>query len=137
MGLFDSVLKNVIGGAVGGGVKNILLQEAISMIANQQAGGLAGLLKQFTGQGLGDAVASWVGTGKNMPISADQLMSVLGQKKINQLAQKAGASPDDVAGGLANLLPEIVDSLTPDGKIPDNNGLEQGLGALKKLMGGL
>ena len=137
MGLFDTVLKNVIGGAVGGGVKNSLLQDVLGMITNSQSGGLAGLLQQFAGKGLGDAASSWVGTGKNLPISGEQIMSVLGQQHIDQLANKAGASSNEVAGGLANLLPEIVDTLTPDGKIPDNNALDQGLEALKKLLGGL
>jgi len=137
MGLFDNLAKNIIGGAVGGGVKNSLLQDAIGLLSNSQSGRLAGLLQQFAGKGLGDAASSWVGTGKNLPVSGEQIMSVLGHDHVRELARKTGAAPNEVADGLANILPEVVDTLTPDGKIPDGDALEQGLGALKKLFGGL
>jgi uncharacterized protein YidB (DUF937 family) len=135
MGLFDSLIKGVIGGAMGGGAKEVLIQHVLGMISNEKSGGLEGLTKEFTKKGLGETVNSWIGTGQNLPISPDQVASVLGQSKIKSLAEKAGVSPDEISGGLAHLFPEIIDSLTPNGSIPDNDTLSKGLGSLKKLIG--
>jgi uncharacterized protein YidB (DUF937 family) len=135
MGLFDSLIKGAIGGAMGGGAKEILIEHVLGMISNEKTGGLAGLTKEFTKKGLGDVVNSWIGTGQNMPISADQVAGVLGSSKIKSLAEKAGVSPEEISGGLAHLFPEIIDSLTPNGSVPDSDTLSKGLGSIRKLIG--
>jgi uncharacterized protein YidB (DUF937 family) len=135
MGLFDSLLKGVIGGALGGGAKEILIENVLGMISNEKTGGLQGLAEQFKKKGLGDVVGSWIGTGQNLPISPDQVAGVLGSSKIKSIAEKAGVSPEEISGGLAHLFPEIIDSLTPNGSVPDNDTLAQGLGSIKKLFG--
>lgn len=141
MGLLDSVLgsvaSQVLGGGQGGG-QAALIQAVIGMLMNgggQQGGGLGGLLEQFQRSGLGDAAASWVSTGQNMPISADQLSNVLGSDVLGQLARSAGMDQGTAAGQLSELLPQVVDALTPDGQLP-----QQGtdLGAmLPQILGSL
>jgi uncharacterized protein YidB (DUF937 family) len=84
---------------------------------------------------LADQVASWIGTGNNLPISAEQIQQVLGSSYVQELAAKMGINTADVAGSLASLLPQVVDKLTPDGQLPgDNKLLEAGLAGLKGLL---
>ncbi len=106
------------------------------MVSAGKSGGLAGLVQNFKDKGLGEAVASWVGTGANLPISAAQIQQVLGNQQIQQLAAEVGISPDMVTSHLAQLLPEVIDKLTPSGAVPTHGMLEQGIDLLKgKLMG--
>ncbi len=84
-------------------------------------GGLGGLVQSFKDKGLGEAVASWIGKGENLPISADQIQSVLGNETIQNLASKFGIPGDQIGSMLALSLPEAVDELTPEGTIPDNS----------------
>jgi uncharacterized protein YidB (DUF937 family) len=133
MGLLDQIVKGLAGKFLGGGggAQNPLLDIALSLINNPQAGGLTGLLETFKSKGLGDAVSSWVSTGKNLPISGDQIQQVLGSDLIQQFAKKLGGSNEDVSGGLASLLPGLIDKLTPNGQLPGKDVLEQGLRKLK------
>ncbi|HEY5995384.1 MAG TPA: YidB family protein, partial [Candidatus Deferrimicrobiaceae bacterium] len=82
-------------------------------------------------RGLGDIVSSWVGTGQNLPISAEQLQGGLGANLIGQLAAKAGISGEEASAKLAELLPSLVDKLTPDGQLPESGLLQQGLDMLR------
>lgn len=137
MGLLDSVIGAIGsgGGGAGGGGQGELLNAVIGMLgnANGPGGGLAGLVQQFQQGGLGDVVGSWVSTGQNLPVSADQLTQVLGNDTIGQLAQQLGLSNGDVAGQLSQLLPQVVDKLTPNGQLPAGGGL----GDIGSLLGGL
>ena len=81
-------------------------------------GGLGGLVKQFEQGGHGEVVKSWVGSGQNQPISPNQLSSVLGPKIIEVLAQKTGLSGQELTSQLSQVLPGIVDKLTPHGRMP-------------------
>lgn len=151
MGLFDSVLGAVVGGQQAqagsgggmGGLGNIgslltmvtsnpqLLQAVTAMLSNDGThGGLSGLIQKFQQAGLGDVVGSWVGSGQNQPISGDQITNVLGPDAITGLAEKLGMSPDAAAGQLSNILPGLIDHLTPHGQAP-----ESGLGNSGDLMG--
>ena len=101
---------------------------------NSQPGGLSGLLQQFHDKGLGGLVSSWVSTGQNLPISADQIQHVLGSEQVKELAARAGISPDSVSSHLSQLLPVLVDKLTPNGQVPQGGSLlEEGMGMLKNL----
>ena len=81
-------------------------------------GGLGGLLNQFQQSGLGDVVKSWIGTGQNQPISPNQLGSALGPQIIKILAQQTGMSEQEISTHLSQILPNVVDKLTPNGRLP-------------------
>jgi uncharacterized protein YidB (DUF937 family) len=139
MGLLDSIL----GAVMGGGGQNqssgqaALINAVIQMIVNKNAdggtaGGLGGLIGALTQGGLGNAASSWVGTGENQSVSAEQIQSALGNDNgglLAQIAQQAGMSNDDAASGLSQILPGLVDKLTPNGQIPQQESLESMLGA--------
>lgn len=141
MGLLDSVLGAAANSLQGGtGLQGImglvgnnpkLLEAATSLLANDgDMGGLAGLVTRFQQAGLGDVIGSWIGTGQNMPISAEQLSNVLGGDALSGVASRLGLKPDDVANQLSSILPGVVDKLTPAGQAPAN-----GLGNVGDLMG--
>jgi uncharacterized protein YidB (DUF937 family) len=81
-------------------------------------GGLGGLLDKLQSAGHGDTVKSWLGPGQNQPIEPGQLRSALGEKTVNDAAQQAGTSEQDLLSQLAQNLPQFVDKLTPNGRIP-------------------
>lgn len=138
MGLLDRV-TGALGGAGGnGGGANPLLGIVMQMLSNNgQSGGLAGLAKAFQDKGMGDQMASWIGTGQNLPISPDQIKAVLGGGQLGQIASQLGMNEQQAAGGLADMLPQVIDKLTPNGQVPQENDLmAQGLELLKgKLFG--
>ncbi len=99
--------------------------------SGSQLGGLSGLVQAFQQKGLGDIVSSWISTGENLSVSAEQIQNGLGTGLLQQFANTAGLSPETASSKLAEILPGIVDKLTPDGKIPESGLLEQGLNFLK------
>ncbi len=108
------------------------LASCVMQMINSQPGGLSGLVEQFHAKGLGGLVSSWVGTGQNLPVSADQIQHVLGSEQVEELAAKAGISPEICGSHLAQLLPLIVDQLTPKGQVsPTASVLESGQDVLK------
>lgn len=134
MGLLDSVVGALAGGQSGG--ESPLLNVVMQLITNPQTGGLAGLVQSFQQGGLGSIVNSWVSTGQNLPISAEQIQAVLGGGQLQNIAAQLGMSTEQASGGLADLLPQLVDKLTPNGQVPEGGDLlAQGLDMLKK--GGL
>jgi uncharacterized protein YidB (DUF937 family) len=94
------------------------------------SGGLGSVLGALQSKGMGDVVSSWIGTGANKAISPDQVKSALGSDQIAQFAKQAGVSGNEASTTLAGLLPGLVDKLSPDGKLPDSQGLESMLGKL-------
>ena len=117
MGLLDGMM-NQAKAALGGSddASNPLMGHVMDLI--NQHGGIAGLAQTFRDRGFGSAITSWISTGQNLPISGDQLQSVLGSSKVQELAGKAGVTPDVLQTGLAALLPQVIDKLTPDGQLP-------------------
>jgi uncharacterized protein YidB (DUF937 family) len=113
---------------------NPMAASVIQMI-NSQPGGLSGLLQQFHDKGLGGLVTSWVSTGQNLPISADQIQHVLGSEQVKELAAKAGISPDAAGSHLAEFLPILIDKLTPNGQVQQGSSslLQSGLSMLQGL----
>jgi uncharacterized protein YidB (DUF937 family) len=137
MGLLDELGKGLLGNLTGGGGQSPLMDVITGLISNPNTGGLSGLVQTFAGKGLGDVIGSWISTGENQPISADQIQHVFGKDQLQGIAEKLGISSQEASGGLAQLLPQIIDKLTPEGSIPQGGLLEQGLGMLKgKLFGG-
>jgi uncharacterized protein YidB (DUF937 family) len=147
-GLGD-ILKNVLGGesaptqaggpaqtqagAPGGGGLNDLLKGGLGgLLAGGAAGtvlsgGLNDLLKQLQQAGQGDVAKSWVGTGPNKTISANDLASALGADQVNALSAHAGLSQDDLLEGLSQYLPRVVDHLTPNGRMPTDQEISRSL----------
>ena len=123
-----------MGQVLGGGNSQNLLINAIMSLIGGQSGGLDGLVKQFTSKGLGDIINSWIGTGKNLPITPQQVQQVLGNKSVADIAKKVGITSDDAASQLSKLLPQVVDKLTPSGKAPTGDIMAQGMDLLKGLM---
>ncbi|MET0869339.1 MAG: YidB family protein [Methyloceanibacter sp.] len=80
--------------------------------------GLGGLIKQFQQKGLGDVVDSWVSTGKNKNVGPDQISVALGGDVVDDLSRRTGLTRDQVVAELARMLPNVVDNLTPDGRLP-------------------
>jgi uncharacterized protein YidB (DUF937 family) len=132
MGLLDE-LENKEMTSMLGNSTNPLATGLLQMI-NNQPGGLSGLMQCFHEKGLGGLVTSWVGTGQNLPITADQIQHVLGSEAVKQMAAKAGISPDVASSSLATMLPSLIDKLTPNGQMPDHSNLIQmGMVALQSL----
>jgi uncharacterized protein YidB (DUF937 family) len=114
-GLGD-VLKNGLGGLLAGGAAGSVL-----------TGGLNDLLKQFQQSGQGDVAKTWVGTGPNKAISSDDLAKALGGDQISTLMAHTGLSRQDLLAGLSQYLPEAVNQLTPDGRLPTEQELSRSL----------
>ena len=132
MGLFDD-LENKAANSMLGGSSNPLATGLLQVI-NNTPGGLPGLLQNFHDKGLGGVASSWVANGQNLPISADQIQHVLGSDQVKQLAAKAGISPDAAGSALSQLLPTLVDKLTPNGQMPQHSSLmEMGMSVLQSL----
>jgi uncharacterized protein YidB (DUF937 family) len=106
-GNLADVLKNGLGGLLAGGAAGSVL-----------SGGLGDILKQLEQSGQGDIARSWVGTGPNKQISPADLENALGAEKVSTLAEQAGLSKVDLMAGLSDQLPELVDQLTPQGRMP-------------------
>jgi uncharacterized protein YidB (DUF937 family) len=154
MGLLDGLLGNVLGGALGGnrtqsqaqdplssiiggltggrggGTGNILLQLALSML--QQQGGLGNVLGKFREAGMGSQADSWVSTGQNMNISPNQLEQVFGSGALNDIASKLGMSQEQAGSAMSQVMPELINQLTPQGQVTadSENSVAEGLDAL-------
>ncbi len=134
MGLLDSLAKEFLPKILGSGGKNAgpLMEIVSSLLSGSQSGGLSGMVESFKRHGMEEIINSWIGTGKNLPIAPDDLIKVLGGGRLGALAEKTGLSHQDISGGLAGILPEIIDRLTPQGKMPDSSSLEEQLQAMKE-----
>lgn len=121
MGLLDS-LEGMAMSKVAG--SNPAAAGILEMIQNHP-GGLNGLVQAFHQNGLGNLVNSWTGTGQNQTATPEQMQQVLGSDKVQALAQKLGVSPEVASSTLAQLLPTVIDKLTPNGSIPEQSNLLQ------------
>ena len=95
------------------------LARAWAHLSRQQGGGLGGLVSQFEQAGLGHVAQSWVGNGPNQSVSPQQLQSVFGQQQVQGMASQAGMAPNDFLSQLSQHLPNVVNSMTPNGRLPD------------------
>ena len=137
MGLLDGIVGSLAGNILGGtrqaGGGNQLVQLALQVL--QQNGGLTGVLDKFKASGLGQQAESWVGTGANLPVSPDQVSQALGGANLGELAAKLGMPAGTATSGLAAMLPQLIDMLTPQGQVPEGHEdrVSQGLAMLGKL----
>lgn len=132
MGLLDSILGSVLGNQSSSQSANPVLEAILQMIQNQP-GGLSGMLDHFRQAGLGHVLDSWISTGRNLPISSDQLSNVLGNGQLAELAQRLGMSHGDLSSNLSSVLPDVIDKLTPHGQVPDSNAMGGLLDALRRM----
>ncbi len=138
MGLLDQLAGQVMG-SMGAQKQDPvshsgMMGSVLGMI--EQAGGLPALLQKLQSSGLADQVASWVGTGENQAVSGDQIHVALGSDQVGAVASAAGIEPAHAAAGLAQLLPQIINQLTPGGQVPSDDLVAQGISLLKgKLFG--
>ncbi|SRR5713226_7495798 len=131
MGLFDEVLGMTgLGGSAQSHQHIGALSAIMEYINSPQVGGISGLQQMFQEKGLGGVIGSWIGTGQNLPVSADQLQNVLHGGALDQMAAKAGIDPSQLTSMMSTLLPNVIDKLTPNGQVPDS-------GALAQMMKGL
>jgi uncharacterized protein YidB (DUF937 family) len=141
MSLLNTILGAVLGGNTGGNQQNQLAQIAMQLLGGSgsgggSGGGLGALIQQFQKAGLGDAVNSWVSTGANLPVNGAQVQQALGADRIQQFAQQTGMQGGQVSDLLAQLLPQLVDKVTPNGSVPQQNDLQGMLGQLLGSMRG-
>jgi uncharacterized protein YidB (DUF937 family) len=124
-GQAGSPMQNVLMGLLGGGnqAQSQSPQYQNPQYQNQgypsQGGGLSGLLGSFAAAGLGHLAQSWVQSGPNQSVSPGQLQSVFGQQRVEQMAQQAGMPQQDFLSQLSQHLPNAVDGMTPNGRLPD------------------
>lgn len=133
MGLLDSVMGAVAGQLQQHGGMSQVLSDLLAN--NSASGGLNGLTEKFNQAGLGNIIKSWIGSGQNLPISADQITSVLGRADLGQIASQLGIDPAQASSQLSHILPGLIDQLTPGGTAPAG-GLGNA-GDLAGMLGGL
>ncbi|HEX8908130.1 MAG TPA: YidB family protein [Anaeromyxobacteraceae bacterium] len=133
MGLLDTLTGAGPGGSTG--ASSGIAKSLLEMISGGQGGGLGGVVQTFQQNGLGKLVESWIGTGQNLPVSPAQVQQVLGPK-VQALAQQHGISEEAASQAISQLLPSLVDHLTPGGQLPQGgDALTQGLSALRTRLG--
>lgn len=147
MGLFDQILGAVLSGGTGGqapqqgqgqapgGLSAALPQLIMAAIAHE--GGISGLMQKFQSAGMGDVMASWVGTGPNKPVTPAALQQVLDPATVKAIADKTGLPIEQLMAQASQHLPQMVDGLTPNGQIPQSQDalLQAGLELLKSRFG--
>jgi len=136
MNLLSSIASLAGGSGASGGAMALL--PALLAQVQKYPGGLGGLVEAFQKGGLGEVVASWIGTGPNLPVSGEQLRGVLGNPMIDEIAQASGQGSAEVLDVLSRFLPQAIDKLTPDGQLPKGEALNAGslLGLLSSLSAG-
>ena len=135
MGLLDAVLGQVLGGmtqgtrsmpqrgggpgGMGGGMGGVGMAAivAIALQLLQRNGGIEGVLGKLRQAGHGNEADSWVGKGQNAPVTPDILAQIFGREEVGRAAQQMGVDPDEALGGLANVFPEVVNQITPQGRV--------------------
>ncbi len=134
MGLMDSI-KGLLGGGGSAAAGSDITGALTGLLSGKgdigaKLGGMSGILGKFDAAGMGDKVKSWTGDGPNQPLTGDEVEKALGKDTIDEMAKSAGGTPDSMKSGLAGMLPDLVDKLSPGGTIP---GADQIGGMLGKL----
>ncbi len=148
MGILDSLasaLNNsgsgtqVAGAPAAAGASSAVVSEVLAMLQSHggAANGLGMLMQAFESGGIGHLFQSWVSSGQNLPVTPAQLQSVLGNSGIlQQIAQRTGLQPADVAQHLSTLLPQLVDHLTPNGQLHSGDAGSALAGLAQKFLHG-
>jgi uncharacterized protein YidB (DUF937 family) len=137
MGLLDTLI-GAASGAAGNNANPVhaaIAQHVLGFLSNPQSGGLNGLLGTLKAGALESAVQSWISKGPNQAVGGTQLQAALGNQHIQELAAKLGIPADQAASHLAQVLPEIVNHLTPNGSVPAPSLVGEGINLLKSRLG--
>lgn len=134
--MFDSIINSAEEKFGLGDKAGSLLSSLLALIASSANGSFSGFIAKFRDAGLGDLVDSWITTGDNTPISNEQLKSALGEKTINSVAEQNGVEKETATSAMAYMMPQVIDVLTPDGEIPDHEGLLSKTGGFLGGIGG-
>lgn len=139
MSLLNSLLSSALGGS--GNDKTQMLAGLLGQVLSGTSSapgapsGVGGLVRQFEQAGLGSLINSWIGTGANQAATPGQVNQGLGPEMIGHFAEKLGIPPQEVSGILAQLLPHMVDHVTPDGTVPPAGNVQGILGTLLGSLG--
>ena len=136
MSLFTEIVQRLAGSDSDSAQRQTqtLAESLLDMLQDENTGGIEGIRSRAQRQGLGDIVSSWIGTGRNRSITSDQVADILGRERVETLSQRAGISASQGANVLSQFLPELLDKLTPEGRVPDKSQMST-MG--KALLGGL
>src|SRR5262249_3889754 len=124
MGLLDELVSGVLKGVLSGQGQSSLPGLLAQVLRQTDLGSIGGLLQQLQQGGLDRQVASWLGKGANMGITADQLRNALGDEQIQQIGRATGLPVDDILKMLAQHLPSTIDSMSPNGRLEDESAPE-------------
>ena len=121
-------------GGKGGALMLLLLPLAMQWV--QRSGGIGGVMERFRNKGYSQQAASWMSTGANEDIEPQAVSEVMGTDELSRLSQQLGVSQEEVSSGMAQILPEMMDKLTPQGSVPDDGDevLDRGRSMLEQLM---
>ncbi len=129
MGIMDGIMSKVGGQGEGGGIASVA---KLFGGGAGGAGGLQGMVSKLSQSGMGDQVQSWVGTGRNEPVTGAQVKGALDPESLRTFAQQSGTTPEEASDQLAQALPQMVDKATPQGRIPGDDQLGQSADELKQ-----
>ena len=136
MALFDSIISGASEKFGLGDKAGTMLSALLALMTNQETGGFSGFLDRFKEAGLGDTATSWITSGDNAEVSSEQIESAIGSDTIATIAEQVGVDKDKATAALAYMTPKVVDDLTPDGEIPDDEGLMSRIGGFLSGIGG-
>ena len=121
-------------GNKGGALMLLLLPLAMQWV--QRNGGIGGVLERFKNKGYGQQAASWVSTGENEELQPQAVNELMGTEELSRMSQQLGVSEEEVSSGMAQILPEMVNQLTPQGGVPDDGDevLNRGTSMLEQIM---
>jgi len=120
MSLFETI-SNTIKGVLGQGGAAEASAAIMSTLERTDLGGLQGIVSKLEAGGLGEQVKSWLGSGANLPVTADQLRGALGNEHVQQMARQFGLPVDQALNFLATHLPNTVDNASPNGTLPTSS----------------
>ena len=137
MALFDSIIGSArekfgVSNEGSGG----LVAAVLALIADPRSGGFGGFIDRFRNAGLGSIVDSWISTGSNEPLTGDQIESALGSDAVDGIATRAGVDRGTASAALGGIIPGVVDTLTPDGNVPDDSSILSRIGGFLSDWGG-
>jgi uncharacterized protein YidB (DUF937 family) len=135
MGLFDNIISSALKGVLGQAESQALPGALSQILGRTDLGGIGGLLAQLQQGGLDRQVASWLGSGSNMPVSTDQLRSALGDDRLQQIGGSAGLSIDQLLAMLTQHLPGAVDRMSPNGALEEPASDDEATGSLADQAG--